>query len=82
LHNEGKRPRILTSGELEQDNRLLRFMLDTKTGKPFEIRNIDGKGLFHVERVDDQLLKAMARYCFSLIEAELRGDDGEPVVWV
>jgi len=78
----GKRPRILTSGELEQNNLLLKFTSETKNGQPFEVRNLDGRGLFHVERADDELLKVTARYCFSLIEAELLGDDGEPALWV
>jgi hypothetical protein len=78
----GKRPKILTSGELEQDNRLLRFMFETKNGQQFELRNLDGNWLLHVERADDELLKVTARFSFSLNKAELFGDDGEPAVWV
>ncbi len=81
VHRGGRRPNILTSGELE-NGPFLQYMADTRAGPQFALSDLSGRELFRVKKLNDALLEAKARICFSLIEAELRGDGDGQVIWV
>ncbi len=82
VYRGGKKPKILTRGELEHRNLLLRYMLETKSGKQLLITNLSGRQLFHALKADDDHLKVTAHYGFSPVGATLADDNGKPACWV